>query len=676
MQPTAVTAPNSAMPAYRKKLAVAADGTGRHAAGTIFVAPDGDILVLRRSFNEANFGGHWALPGGGVDAGESPIDAAKREAREEIGYDAEGPLKTLDRRVTPTGMTFHTFVRPVAEKFTPRLNSEHSAYAWTPINALPGPIHPAVESTLRERIGVAADMTPEDWDGLRDGFLKWSQEEEAEPEHVGVATDSAIALAMDRETVREVGKDGQLKVRVVNISKAAVNPYRGAEIPNSEMLGLDPDKVYYLLRDPEELRRAAPTFNGVQLLSEHVPVNAEDHRPNEIVGTTGTDAEFDGTYLKNSIFVWAKDAIDEIESGAKKEVSSGYHYRADMTPGIFGATRYDGVMRDIVGNHVALVKDGRAGPDVVIGDSTEGLMKPTRLANAALLITAAAVRPLLAKDAKVDLMPTFKAINSKNFDPKTIRLALDKALAGKLAKDTTLDSVNSLLDRLDGKKEGSDAELNDAEASAMQNAATLAAPPPDTTADNGMENMKGFLRSKGMGEDDINAACDMVMPKPATDESDKDEDEKKDDAAKDAADPDKDEKDSKDMSKDDPVSKPAMDAAIKVAAAETAKKVRAEVIAEQNAIRAAEIAVRPWVGNLAMAFDSAEQVYAKALEIQGVDVKGVHPSAYPALLNLCEKPGAKPTKRIAEDTGLGMDESSVGEFNKMFPGASRISLGG
>jgi hypothetical protein len=39
-----------------------------------------------------------------------------------------------------------------------------------------------------------------------------------------------------------------------------------------------------------------------------------------------------------------------------------------MTPGMYEGQRYDGVMRDIQGNHVALVKAGRAGSDVMAAD--------------------------------------------------------------------------------------------------------------------------------------------------------------------------------------------------------------------------------------------------------------------------------------------------------------------
>jgi hypothetical protein len=60
-----------------------------------------------------------------------------------------------------------------------------------------------------------------------------------------------------------------------------------------------------------------------------------------------------------TITVWDRRAIDAIESGDQRELSCGYSYRPIMRPGIFAGKRYDGVMRDIVGNHVALVESGR-----------------------------------------------------------------------------------------------------------------------------------------------------------------------------------------------------------------------------------------------------------------------------------------------------------------------------
>jgi hypothetical protein len=65
----------------------------------------------------------------------------------------------------------------------------------------------------------------------------------------------------------------------------------------------------------------------------------------------------------------AKGAIDAVNAGQQKELSAAYRYRADTRPGTFNGQRYDGVMRDVAGNHVALVREGRADSDVVVGDA-------------------------------------------------------------------------------------------------------------------------------------------------------------------------------------------------------------------------------------------------------------------------------------------------------------------
>ena len=50
----------------------------------VVVNDAGDILLIRRSDND-----NWALPGGAVDLGESVVQAAIRETKEETGIDCE-----------------------------------------------------------------------------------------------------------------------------------------------------------------------------------------------------------------------------------------------------------------------------------------------------------------------------------------------------------------------------------------------------------------------------------------------------------------------------------------------------------------------------------------------------------------------------------------------------------
>ncbi|HQS69790.1 MAG TPA: DUF2213 domain-containing protein [Novosphingobium sp.] len=254
---------------------------------------------------------------------------------------------------------------------------------------------------------------------------------------------TTILLAMDRATVRRRDVNGYMHVETSNISKANVCPYYGSEIPEWQMLGLEADKLYQLYRCPDELARGAETFNNVPLLSQHVPVIPEDGLPEDlIIGSTGTDAMFDGTYLRNSLVVWSALYQEAIEDGRQRELSCGYRYRADMTAGQSPeGLRYDGVMRDIMGNHVALVIEGRAGPDVVVGDDVMKLKSRT-----ALMISGALqshIRPLLAADAKVDLAPVLIACDAASLakDGSAKKLA-DKVAAlvtPHLAADKALD---------------------------------------------------------------------------------------------------------------------------------------------------------------------------------------------------------------------------------------------
>lgn len=237
------------------------------------------------------------------------------------------------------------------------------------------------------------------WQWGNHGKVYPTKEEAEEQEQAAYANGYTgdSALAFDRATVRSFDKDGRLHIELTPISKANVCPYYGREIPNSRSLGLQPDKVYYLLRDPKELAKAASTFNNIPLLNEHIPVTAADPQKMAVVGSTGTDAEFDGTYLKNSLVVWDADSIAGIETDEKKELSSAYRYVADMTPGVHEGQPYDGVMRDIVGNHVALVIEGRAGSDVVVGDSLPtGIKSMSELTKKLMAI----ITPMLASDEK------------------------------------------------------------------------------------------------------------------------------------------------------------------------------------------------------------------------------------------------------------------------------------
>lgn len=384
------------------------------------------------------------------------------------------------------------------------------------------------------------------------------------------------SLAFDRASVRTIDANGRLQISRTNISKANVNAYYGREIPRSEELGLEPNKLYRLWRHPDELRKAAKTFNNIPVLSKHIPDFPTDP-PNEFrVGVTHSNAEFDGTYLTVGMSIWDNSAIAGIESGEQRELSASYKYVADMTPGVTpDGEPYDGVMRDIFGNHEALVPDGRAGPDVLVADSLPPELNHMRKHKVAAI--RATLKPLLAQDADLEA------------EVRKALLALDEAEKEDEKENKTADDEDD--DEKDKKK----------------------------TADD---------------EDDEEG---KDKKKTAEDEDDEE---------------------------DDKVSKTAMDSAIRLAADSATKK------AAENfrKIREAEQVVRPLIGDV-VAMDSAEDVYRTALEQSGVDISGVHPSAYPAMVKMAisQKENSRPV--------IAQDSASVSEFEKAFPTAGKLKRG-
>ena len=105
------------------------------AAGTVVVDPARGVLLLwRHRFITDTWG--WEVPAGGVEPGESPVDAAAREVLEETGW-RPGPLRPQVTYHPSNGLsdqTFHVFVADGAELVgAPSDPAESERVAWVPV---------------------------------------------------------------------------------------------------------------------------------------------------------------------------------------------------------------------------------------------------------------------------------------------------------------------------------------------------------------------------------------------------------------------------------------------------------------------------------------------------------------------------------------------------------------
>lgn len=60
------------------------DRMPRRAARLVIIDPDGAVYL--QLHDDVEIGLHWAPPGGGLEAGEGPVEAAVRETAEETGW--------------------------------------------------------------------------------------------------------------------------------------------------------------------------------------------------------------------------------------------------------------------------------------------------------------------------------------------------------------------------------------------------------------------------------------------------------------------------------------------------------------------------------------------------------------------------------------------------------------
>ncbi|MDJ0785693.1 MAG: CoA pyrophosphatase [Myxococcota bacterium] len=125
----------------------------RHAAVALTLIPDAQsrpcFVLTRRSRGLRRHSGQWALPGGRLDPGETPEEAALRETQEEVGLalDADAVLGRLDDYPTRSGYVITPLVVWGGANARLRPNPEEVAEVYrVPLAELDGPEVPMLRS--------------------------------------------------------------------------------------------------------------------------------------------------------------------------------------------------------------------------------------------------------------------------------------------------------------------------------------------------------------------------------------------------------------------------------------------------------------------------------------------------------------------------------------------------
>ncbi|WP_240415018.1 DUF2213 domain-containing protein [Paenibacillus periandrae] len=251
----------------------------------------------------------------------------------------------------------------------------------------------------------------------------------------------------DRATVLDFADDaaGYLTVTAA-ITRPGVFPYRRSD-----------GKVRYEAKLPEDIFSdlAVSTARAKPVTDEHPPEPVTSRNWQQYAkGTSHTDSRVEGDMLKISMTVTDPALIQRIRSGDQKEISIGFETDLISEPGEYMGQRYDAKQTNIAINHIAITKQGRAGPTVAIrGDSAYEIDEND-------------------KGDETITMAKY-TIDGKEFEvPSEVKSRLDAVeaqLESAKTKAATVDTLQGRYDALEATLNTTKQELEDTKKNALTN---------------------------------------------------------------------------------------------------------------------------------------------------------------------------------------------------------------
>lgn len=239
-------------------------------------------------------------------------------------------------------------------------------------------------------------------------------------------------------TSRTITDEGFLVAPASNIARTGIQTYRAYE------MGLDgePMRPIRLYRPPNEVFSpdSMQSFEGKPLTIDHPTKLVSADNWADLAKGDGRNIRRDGNYMAADITMRDKDAIAAYQAG-KKELSNGYTFDLDMTPGISpeDGQAYDGVQRNIRGNHIALVDAARCGSACRISDANP-TFKHEEIMTTTQKITVDGI-PLEVGDTAAAVLNRLLAERDRATAALVGTISAKDHSAALAAKDTEIDNL-------------------------------------------------------------------------------------------------------------------------------------------------------------------------------------------------------------------------------------------
>lgn len=246
-------------------------------------------------------------------------------------------------------------------------------------------------------------------------------------------------------TSRKMTDEGYL-IAPGNLARTGVQEYRAFEL-GLDADGMDPMKVIRLHRPADEVFNPASmaSFESKPITIEHPKEAVTADNWSELAKGEVRDVTRSGDLMTATLLVRAKDAIEAVQTG-KVQLSNGYTFELDMTSGQTADGRtYDGIQRNIRGNHVALVDAARCGSACRIADSQTNITTKGKTMTDAKRKVAVDGIPLEVEDTSANVIETL--VGQRN-EARDALAKLQPTASKAVELQTALDKANADIEQL------------------------------------------------------------------------------------------------------------------------------------------------------------------------------------------------------------------------------------
>lgn len=175
-----------------------------------------------------------------------------------------------------------------------------------------------------------------------------------------------MRLTDKAQTTRSFTKDGFLVVPAT-LSKVGVFDYLGSE------LGKTDKKVFQLARTESSLftDETIKSFENAPITIGHPEDDVTAENWKQLAVGSMRNVRRDGEHLAGEAWIYDANAIKQIQQFGIKELSCGY--RSELLPSQEQGVDFE--MSPMIGNHIAIVADGRCGESCKLADEQKGQSK-------------------------------------------------------------------------------------------------------------------------------------------------------------------------------------------------------------------------------------------------------------------------------------------------------------